>query len=103
MNMVIVEGDLLGTVSHFPLTRQGCDRRDAIVVCSLVKITHAYLRDFSCVSIRYFVVRCILFSVLLPNLQTTDLELGALVAESGYSVPEQVFVRISVMSSLISK
>jgi hypothetical protein len=52
-----------------------------------VEITHACLRDFCCVSIRYFVVHCTVFSVLVPNLQTTDLELGARV--ESLAIPSQ--------------
>ena len=76
--MVIVASNLVG-YSHLPSVKpaEGYDRLNAVVVCFLVEITHAYLRDLCCISIRYFVVRCTVFSILVPNLQATDLELGA--------------------------
>jgi hypothetical protein len=90
ISMVIVSSDLVG-YSQSPTVNPAdrCDRLDAIDVCFLLEITHAYLRDLCCVSIRYFDERCTAFSVLVPNLQTTDLELGARVTESGYSGREQ--------------
>jgi len=88
MNIVIVASDLVG-YSHSPSVNpaERYDRLDAVVVCFLVEITHAYLLDFCCVSIRCFVVRCTVVSVLLPNLQATDLELGARV--ESLAIPSQ--------------
>ena len=88
MNMFIVTSNLVG---YSPLpsvkTAEGYDRLDSVVVCFLVEITHAYLRDLCCVSIRYFVVRCAVFLILVPNLQTTDLELGSHV--ESLAIPNQ--------------
>jgi hypothetical protein len=53
MNMVIVTSNLVG-YSHLPSvkTAEGYNRLDSVVVCFLMEITHAYLCDFCCISIR---------------------------------------------------
>jgi hypothetical protein len=90
MNVVIVSIDLVGyNHSRSVNPAERCDRLDAVDIYFVLEISHAYLRDFCCVSMRCFDERCTAFSVLVPNQQKTDLELGARVAESGYSGPEQ--------------
>jgi hypothetical protein len=87
MNMVIVASNLVG-YSHLPSVKpaERYDRLDAVAVCFLVEITHAYLRDFCCVSVRYFVVRR---SVLGLGAKSADDGFGARSTrrESGYSEP----------------
>jgi hypothetical protein len=100
MNMFIVSTDLVG-YNHSPSVNpaERCDRPDAVDIYFVLEISHAYLRDFCCVRIRSFDERCTAFSVLVPNQQKTDLELGARVAESGYSGPEQfLYVFLLVFS-----
>ena len=79
MNMIIVASNLVG-YSNLPSVEpaERYDRVGAVVVCFLMEITHAYLSEFCCVSIRYFVVCRSVFGLGAKS-AGDDLELGACV------------------------
>ena len=99
--MVIVTSDLVG-YSHSPFVNpaERYDRLDAVVVCFLVEITHAYLRDFCCVSIRYFVVRCTVFFGLGAKSADDGFGARSTCGEPGYSEPEH-FLSVFLLRLLL--